>query len=149
MRLVKLPMGIFYSVPNTIGVLIRKVEHLPNGVIRKVSKSSMEKQMITVFKKVKRAIPNTTIEFVVEKDNNGYHSHLIVNGCSDPDKLKSLLQKFIGGNKWTRKREWKRELFNDYECCYGNYGEIELHQLYDTKGYRGYLNKTGMTRVLV
>ncbi len=145
MRLVKLPMGILYSVSNKLGVLIRKVEHLPNGAIRKVSKSSMEKQMITLFKKVKRAIPNTTIEFVVEKDHNGYHSHLIVNGCSDPDKLKSLLQRFIGGNQWTR----KRELFNDYECCYGSYGEIELHQLYDTKGYRGYLNKTGMSRVLV
>lgn len=145
MRLGTRPMGIPYPVPNTLGVLIRKVEHTPNGVIRKVSKSSLEKQMITLFKKVKRTIPNTTIEFVVEKDHNGYHSHLIVNGCSDLDKLKSLLERFIGGNNWTR----KRELFNDYECCYGSYGELELHRVYDTKGYRGYLNKTGMSRVLV
>ena len=148
MRIGELPMGISYPAPNTIGVLIRKVEHTSNGVIRKVSRSSMEKQMITLFKKVKRAIPNTTIEFVVEQDHNGYHSHLIVNGCSDPDrekKLKSLLERFIGGNKWTR----KLELFNDFECCYGSYGELELHQVYDTEGYRRYLNKTGMTRTLV
>ena len=127
-------------------ITIRKINLRLDGTRKQLPKEHLQRQSITLHRKLKRKIKGLTSEVVVERDSvgTGYHIHMMVHHNSYPT-LKEILSKFIGGGNWFT----KSDVFDSYDCIDGSYGEVQIHEVYYIRGFRNYLNKTGMTRTLV
>ena len=127
------------------GITIRKISVDEVGNRTQPSKKVLEKQILTLHRKLKKSDEVFT-EFSVEKEPNGYgyHTHLKVQ-CNDELNLRNELLNFIGGNRW------KKEVrgFNVIDSCYGKYGEIQLHSIDNPTKYSRYINKQTLSKQLI
>jgi hypothetical protein len=131
---------------NVIGVTIRKIDRNDLGMISNPNMELLSKQILNLHRKTKK-IDRIVTEYVIESDNHKgkYHTHLLIH-FNDSDNLHNQLSRFVGGNVW----ESKKDVINDkIEKCYGKWGEIEIHQIYDEIGFRNYMNKHGISKTLI
>ena len=127
-------------------ITIRKIDLKQDGSRKQLPKEHLQRQSLTLHRKLKRKINGLISEVVVERDSvgTGYHIHMMVHH-DDYTTLKQVLSKFIGSGNWfTKSNEYET-----YDCIKGSYGEVQIHEVYYIRGFRNYLNKTGMTRTLV
>ena len=126
------------------GVTIRKV-NVEDFNRTQLSKSNIEKQILTLHRKLKKSDEVFT-EFSVEKEPNGrgYHTHLKVQ-YNDELNLRNELLKFIGGNRW--KKEIKG--YNVIDSCYGKFGEVQLHHIDNPTKFSRYINKQTLSKQLI
>lgn len=127
-------------------ITIRKIDLRQDGSRKQLPKEHLQRQSVTLHRKLKRKIKGLTSEVVVERDSvgTGYHIHMMIHHNSYPT-LKEILSKFIGGGNWFT----KSDVFDSYDCINGPYGEVQIHGVYNIRGFRNYINKNDMTRTLV
>lgn len=128
-----------------LGVMIRKWEYNTKGCYYNVSKRNLNKQIKTLFKKLKKKFP-VLVEYSVEKDKNSnkYHSHLIIHHHNNQKRIFEILMKFIGGEDW-EKRKIGLEVYDE---CNGKYGLIHIQDVYQYELYKNYINKYGELNTL-
>ena len=126
------------------GVTIRKVD-VEDSKRTQPSKSNIEKQILTLHRKLKKSDEVFT-EYSVEKEPNGrgYHSHLKVQ-YNDENNLREGLEKFIGGNDWNKEIKGLELI----ESCNGKYGEVQLHNIDNPTEYSRYINKETLSKQLI
>ena len=126
------------------GVTIRKVD-VEDSKRTQPSKSNIEKQILTLHRKLKKSDEVST-EYSVEKEPNGkgYHSHLKVQ-YNDENNLRERLQNFVGGNDWNKEIKGLELI----ESCNGKYGEVQLHNIDNPSEYSRYINKETLSKQLI
>jgi hypothetical protein len=126
------------------GVTIRKVD-VEDSKRTQPSKSNIEKQILTLHRKLKKSDEVFT-EYSVEKEPNGkgYHSHLKVQ-YNDENNLRERLQNFVGGNDWNKEIKGLELI----ESCNGKYGEVQLHNIDNPSEYSRYINKETLSKQLI
>ena len=126
------------------GVTIRKVD-VEDSKRTQPSKSNIEKQILTLHRKLKKSDEVFT-EYSVEKEPNGkgYHSHLKVQ-YNDENNLRERLQNFVGGNDWNKEIKGLELI----ESCNGKYGEVQLHNIDNPTEYSRYINKETLSKQLI
>jgi len=126
------------------GVTIRKV-NVEDFNRTQLSKSNIEKQILTLHRKLKKSDEVFT-EFSVEKEPNGrgYHTHLKVQ-FNDELNLRKGLENFIGGNDWNKEIKGLEMI----ESCNGKYGEVQLHNIDNPIQYSRYINKETLSKQLI
>ena len=126
------------------GVTIRKVD-VEDSKRNQPSKSNIEKQILTLNRKLKKSDEVFT-EYSVEKEPNGkgYHSHLKVQ-YNDENNLRERLQNFVGGNDWNKEIKGLELI----ESCNGKYGEVQLHNIDNPSEYSRYINKETLSKQLI
>lgn len=132
---------------NTIGIMIRKKDYGDNGKIQFLSRKNLNKQINTLHKKLKKKDKDLTTTYVIEKDKNHrgkFHTHLLIH-FTDEKNIYNQLSRFIGGNSW----EERKEGFDKIYGCFGKYGEVDTHYIYDETEFKNYMNKTELTETLV
>lgn len=130
---------------NCIGITYRKISK-NNGRITSPNRKELHKQVLTLHKKMKKGDNGLVTEYSIESDGyrNRYHTHMMVH-YSDKQNLFNSLQKFVKGTTW----DMKYVGLDQIECCYGEYGEVDINYIYDQKGYRDYLNKDQSVKTLI
>ena len=120
----------------TIGIMIRRKD--------RTNKKLLNKEISTLHSKLKKNDDIIT-HFSTEKDytKGNYHSHLIIQ-YNDDDNLYNNLNRFIGGNTW----EIENSGLEEIKINNGKWGEIHTHNIYNQKGYMGYINKHELTKTL-
>lgn len=120
----------------TIGVMIRRRS--------RTNKKLLDKQILTLHKKLKKN-DNIITHYSTEKDylKGNYHSHLLIQYNNDKN-LYNELNRFIGGNVWNKDYEGLDEV----KINNGKWGEIHTHQIWDEVGFKGYMNKHELTKIL-
>ena len=126
------------------GVTIRKVD-VEDSKRTQPSKSNIEKQILTLHRKLKKSDEVFT-EYSVEKEPNGkgYHSHLKVQ-YNDENNLRERLQNVVGGNDWNKEIKGLELI----ESCNGKYGEVQLHNIDNPSEYSRYINKETLSKQLI
>ena len=127
-----------------IGITIRKVD-VKGSKRTQPSKSNIEKQILTLHRKLKKNDEVFT-EYSVEKEPNGYgyHTHLKVQ-YNDELNLRNELLNFIGGSRWEKEIKG----YNVIDSCYGEYGEVQLHNIDNPIQYSRYINKETLSKQLI
>jgi len=127
------------------GITIRKINDNGLGIRTQISKRNIDKQILTLHRKLKKTDEVFT-EYSVEREPNGkgYHTHLMIQ-YKDEINLRNGLSHFIGGNGW------KREIrgYNVIESCNGTYGEIQLHSIDNPIQFSRYMNKQSISKQLI
>ena len=131
---------------NTIGIMIRKKNYNDNGKIENPTRKNLHKQFHTLHRKLKKNDKNIITNYVIEKDNHkgNYHTHLLIQ-YNDKNNLYNQLSRFIGGNIW----EEREKGFDTIYGCYGKYGEVDTHYIYDEVEFLRYMNKHEQTKKLI
>ena len=131
---------------DTIGIMIRKKNFNNNGEIQKTTRKNLHKQFKTLHRKLKKNDKDLTTNYVIEKDNHkgNFHSHLLIH-YTDKNNLYNQLSRFIGGNIWKERKEG----FNTIYGCYGKYGEVDTHYIYDEVEFINYMNKYEQSKTLI
>jgi hypothetical protein len=151
-KLIKIKMKTIHNIhpipireKKTKGVMIRKWDYNEKGSYYNPSIINLSKQIKTLHKKLKKR-DNVYTEYSIERDriDNKYHLHLIIH-YSDEDNLKSTLSNYIGGTEW-KLREMGLNTFNE---CNGKFGMIHTENIIDINKYRGYINKTNLSKTLI
>jgi len=143
-------MGILYikttKTMDTIGIMIRKKNYNDNGKVQNPTRKNLDKQFHTLHRKMKKSDKNLITNYVIEKDNHKgkFHSHLLIY-FTDKNNLYNQLSRFIGGNIWKEREEG----FNTVYGCYGMYGEVDTHNIYDEVGFINYMNKIEQSITLI
>ena len=128
---------------NTIGFVIRKTNIIKNKKCN-LNKRSLDKQMITLHKKLQKEDSQLITKYAIHKDDsiNKYHIHLMIN-YTDFNKILNQLSKYIGGdNLWMYKGNDNNGL--PIKICRGKYGEIDMHRIDYEKGNEGYMQDKSM-----
>jgi len=130
----------------TIGIMIRKKNYNNNGKIQNPTRKNLHKQFHTLHRKLKKNDKDLTTNYVIEKDNHkgSFHSHLLIH-YTDKNNLYNQLSRFIGGNIWKERKEG----FDTIYGCFGKYGEVDTHYIYDEDGFIEYMNKYEQTEKLI
>jgi len=120
----------------SIGIMIRRRS--------RTNKKLLDKQILTLHKKLKKN-DNIITHYSTEKDylKGNYHSHLLVQYNNDKN-LYNELNRFIGGNVWNKDYEGLDEV----KINNGKWGEIHTHNIWDEVGFKGYINKNELTKIL-
>jgi len=120
----------------SIGIMIRRRS--------RTNKKLLDKQILTLHKKLKKN-DNIITHYSTEKDylKGNYHSHLLIQ-YNDDKNLYNELNRFIGGNVWNKDCEGLDEV----KINNGKWGEIHTHQIWDEVGFKGYMNKHELTKIL-
>lgn len=131
---------------DTIGIMIRKKNYNNNGKIQNPTRKNLHKQFHTLHRKLKKNDKNLITNYVIEKDNHkgNFHSHLLIH-YTDKNNLYNQLSRFIGGNIWKERKEG----FNTIYGCYGKYGEVDTHYIYDEVEFINYMNKYEQSKTLI
>ncbi len=131
---------------NTIGIQIRKIDINENGKKYNPTTNNLHKQLKTLHRKLKKKDENLLTTYSIEKDNHkgNFHSHLLIH-YKDKDNLYNELSRFIGGSIWKERKEG----FNTICGCYGKYGEVDTHYIYDEDGFINYMNKHEQSITLI
>jgi hypothetical protein len=127
------------------GVMIRKWDYNDKGSYYNPSSINLNKQIKTLHKKLKKRDCVYT-EYSIERDRNDkkYHIHLIIH-YSDEKNLSDTLINYIGGTEW-KLREMGLNTFNE---CNGRFGMVHTENIDDINKYRGYINKTNLSKTLI
>ena len=129
----------------TIGVMVRKWNITDNGDKQNPSKRNLDKQIRTLHKKMKKDnLVYTEYSIERNKDNIGYHTHLLIH-FEDREKVNQILYNFIGGKEWSI-REIGLDTFNNIS---GKYGVIHTEQIMYENQFRRYINKTNQSKTLI
>lgn len=120
----------------SIGIMIRRRS--------RTNKKLLDKQILTLHKKLKKN-DNIITHYSTEKDylKGNYHSHLLIQYNNDKN-LHNELNRFIGGNVWDKDYEGLDEV----KINNGKWGEIHTHNIWDEVGFKGYINKNELTKIL-
>ncbi|MDG1930626.1 MAG: hypothetical protein P8I58_04815 [Flavobacteriaceae bacterium] len=120
----------------SIGIMIRRRS--------RTNKKLLDKQILTLHKKLKKN-DNIITHYSTEKDylKGNYHSHLLIQYNNDKN-LYNELNRFIGGNVWNKDYEGLDEV----KINNGKWGEIHTHNIWDEVGFKGYINKNELTKIL-
>lgn len=120
----------------SIGIMIRRRS--------RTNKKLLDKQILTLHKKLKKNDDIIT-HYSTEKDylKGNYHSHLLIQYNNDKN-LYNELNRFIGGNVWNKDYEGLDEV----KINNGKWGEIHTHNIWDEVGFKGYINKNELTKIL-
>jgi hypothetical protein len=120
----------------SIGIMIRRRS--------RTNKKLLDKQILTLHKKLKKN-DNIITHYSTEKDylKGNYHSHLLIQYNNDKN-LYNELNRFIGGNVWNKDYEGLDEI----KINNGKWGEIHTHNIWDEVGFKGYINKNELTKIL-
>lgn len=120
----------------SIGIMIRRRS--------RTNKKLLDKQILTLHKKLKKN-DNIITHYSTEKDylKGRYHSHLLIQYNNDKN-LYNELNRFIGGNVWNKDYEGLDEV----KINNGKWGEIHTHNIWDEVGFKGYINKNELTKIL-
>ena len=143
-------MGISYlkttKTMNFIGVTIRKINISGRGKKESITPKIYNKQILTLHRKLKKLDEKISTTYVIERDNhkNKFHAHLLIN-YENENNIYNQLSRFIGGNIWKEREERLQTIYG----CYGKYGEVDTHLIYDEKGFTGYLNKHEQINTLI
>ena len=110
----------------------------------RTNKKRLNKEIITLHSKLKKN-DNIITHFSTEKDysKGRYHSHLIIQ-YNDDENLYNQLNNFIGGNVWNTKNDGLEEV----KINNGKWGEIHTHNLWDEIGFKGYMNKNVLNKLI-
>lgn len=110
----------------------------------RTNKKLLDKQILTLHKKLKKNDDIIT-HYSTEKDylKGNYHSHLLIQYNNDKN-LYNELNRFIGGNVWNKDYEGLDEV----KINNGKWGEIHTHNIWDEVGFKGYINKNELTKIL-
>lgn len=125
-----------------VSVTIRKWNKSGNKKYSNPSMKNIEKQVLTLHKKMKKKDQVVT-EYSIEKDSNmigKYHTHMMIH-YNDENNLKDNLTRFIGSTEWENKGEFIQST--------GSYGNIFLEPVRNEIKYRNYMNKKNPVRTLV
>lgn len=129
----------------TMGVMVRKHNINENGDKQNPSKRNLDKQIRTLHKKMKKDnLVYTEYSIERNKDNIGYHTHLLIH-FEDREKVNQILYNFIGGKEWSI-REIGLDTFNNIS---GKYGVIHTEQIMNENKFRRYINKTNQSKILI
>jgi hypothetical protein len=82
--------------------------------------------------------------YILNTNDKKYHIHLIIH-YSDEKNLNDTLTKYIGGTEW-KLREMGLSTFNE---CNGKFGMVHTENIDDINKYRGYINKTNLSKTLI
>ena len=120
----------------SIGIMIRRRS--------RTNKKLLDKQILTLHKKLKKN-DNIITHYSTEKDylKGNYHSHLLIQYNNDKN-LYNELNRFVGGNVWNKDYEGLDEV----KINNGKWGEIHTHNIWDEVGFKGYINKNELTKIL-
>jgi len=126
--------------------MIRKKDYNDNGKIQNSTRENLDKQFQTLHRKLKKYDIDLITTYVIEKDNHkgNFHSHLLIH-YKDKNNLFNQLSRFIGGNTW----EEREEGFDTIYGCYGKYGEVDTHYIYDEVEFLKYMNKHELSKTLI
>lgn len=118
-----------------IGFTVRKFT-VKNGKKTSPSKLSLEYQMKTLHKKIKREDETLSTSYSIEKDETGtgYHIHLIFR-YTDFENLRNKIKKYIGGSNWTKDTTSTKNYL-----CIGNFGIAYQHLVY-SDNFLPYMDK--------
>ncbi len=127
------------------GIMIRKWDYNNNGSYFNPSIINLNKQIKTLHKKLKKRDCVYT-EYTIERDRNDnkYHIHLIIHYL-DEKNLNNILTNYIGGSEW-KLREMGLNIFNE---CNGRFGMVHTENIENINKYRGYINKTNPSKILI
>ena len=131
---------------DSLAVLIRKWDKDKNGKFLVPTRKLLQKQILTLHKKLKKCDNEIVTEYSIEKDidRNSLHIHLIIK-FQNKISLYKMLGRFIGGGEWILRYEG----VGSFDECSGLYGLIHIENIRDEKKYRSYMNKKDISRVLI
>ena len=120
----------------SVGIMIRRR--------KRTNKKILDKEILTLHRKLKKRDTVIT-HFTTEKDytKRNYHTHLIIEH-NDDRNLYNQLNHFIGGNCW----ESDKSGLDEVKINNGIWGEIHTHNIWDEKGFKGYMNKYELIKTL-
>tara|TARA_R110001592_G_C13186309_1_gene751658 strand:+ start:6756 stop:7160 length:405 start_codon:yes stop_codon:yes gene_type:complete len=133
---------------DSIGLTIRKINVDKNNRRTKTSRKNLQKQMITLHRKLKKVGVRFT-EYSIEKDpsNKGLHIHLKIN-CKWSDCIKNQLSKYIGGMCWIKDDSGKYKEYQVFKCN-GKFGEVHYFNIDNIRDYSRYINKIEQSKSLI
>ena len=130
-------MGIESIIDKGYTVLIRKWD-IVRGKHIPPTRKNYDKQMKTVYRKMKRVDKNVIKYYSIEKDEDRstYHVHALIFS-DDIEAIREVYKKYISGFDWIKRYEGGRT----FDECNSKFGLVHISKLEDMKQFTYYISK--------